>query len=333
MFDNRYLYSVARTRVLETKLLDKNKIEQMIEAKDAQDVFRVLSDTAYADGLAQIKDVNEYEGLLLNELISTYDYIKEVAPDPTLSTIFLLKYDVHNLKVLFKSNILKQDNDHLLMDVGNISVSKLKEMFKEEDFRDLQPELQLGVKAVYESLETAPNPQEIDLILDRALYQAIFYKVHVIKNEFLGTYFQAQVDLINIKTFIRIKSMGYGRDYLTKVILRDGLISLAFYEQIFDDAISALPEKLQFTKYGSVVTEGIELYSQSNNLTGFEKLADNYSLALAHVGKYVAFGLEPLVAYLLARETEIKIVRIIMVGKINYLSNEMIRERVRDVYV
>jgi len=333
MFDNRYIYSVARTRVLETKLLDKNKIEQMIEAKDAQEVIKVLSETDYADGLTQIKDVEEYEYLLLNEMIKTYSYIKEVSPDPILSTIFLLKYDVHNLKVLFKSDILKQNNDHLLMNVGNISVSKMKDMFKDEDFRELQLELQVGVNAVLESLETAPNPQEIDILLDQALFSAIFAKINQINSPFLMEYFKAQVDLSNIKTFIRIKYMGFGRDYLTKVILKEGLLSLSFFEQIFDEPISSLSEKMQFSKYSQVVSEGIESYLSTNNLTKYEKLADNYSLDLAKVGKYIAFGLEPLVAYLLARETEIKIIRIIMVGKINRLSIEMIRERVREVYV
>ncbi|MDK2799758.1 MAG: V/A-type H+/Na+-transporting ATPase subunit [Clostridiales bacterium] len=47
----------------------------------------------------------------------------------------------------------------------------------------------------------------------------------------------------------------------------------------------------------------------------------------------MAFGIEPLVAYLMAKENEIKIVRIIMVGKINNISNEIIRERLREAYV
>ena len=41
----------------------------------------------------------------------------------------------------------------------------------------------------------------------------------------------------------------------------------------------------------------------------------------------------PLAAYILARENEIKSVRIILSGKINNLSDDSLRERVREMYV
>ena len=46
-----------------------------------------------------------------------------------------------------------------------------------------------------------------------------------------------------------------------------------------------------------------------------------------------AFGISPLIAYILARETEIKAVRIILSGKHNNLPQETIRERLREMYV
>ncbi|HEX30202.1 TPA: V-type ATP synthase subunit C, partial [Candidatus Poribacteria bacterium] len=49
--------------------------------------------------------------------------------------------------------------------------------------------------------------------------------------------------------------------------------------------------------------------------------------------KYVAFGIEPLIAYLIAKEHEVKLIRIIMIGKINQLSMDSISERLREPYV
>ena len=45
------------------------------------------------------------------------------------------------------------------------------------------------------------------------------------------------------------------------------------------------------------------------------------------------FGLGPLAAFILARDNEIKTVRMILAGKRNKLSADMIRERVRETYV
>ena len=49
--------------------------------------------------------------------------------------------------------------------------------------------------------------------------------------------------------------------------------------------------------------------------------------------KMISFGGEPLLAYIYAKETEIKVIRIIMVGKLNNINGEVIRERLRDIYV
>ena len=49
--------------------------------------------------------------------------------------------------------------------------------------------------------------------------------------------------------------------------------------------------------------------------------------------KYQSFSVGPLVAYVLARENEIKTVRIILSGKRSGLSDDSIRERVREMYV
>ena len=48
---------------------------------------------------------------------------------------------------------------------------------------------------------------------------------------------------------------------------------------------------------------------------------------------YNSFSLGPLVAYVLARENEIKTVRIILTGKRSGLPEEFIRERAREMYV
>jgi V/A-type H+-transporting ATPase subunit C len=45
------------------------------------------------------------------------------------------------------------------------------------------------------------------------------------------------------------------------------------------------------------------------------------------------FGIGPIAAYILARANEVKTVRIILAAKRNGLPEEMLRERVREMYV
>jgi V/A-type H+-transporting ATPase subunit C len=48
---------------------------------------------------------------------------------------------------------------------------------------------------------------------------------------------------------------------------------------------------------------------------------------------YHPFTIGPLAAYILARESEIRSVRIILTGKANDMPEETIRERIRKTYV
>jgi V/A-type H+-transporting ATPase subunit C len=106
-----------------------------------------------------------------------------------------------------------------------------------------------------------------------------------------------------------------------------------FFNENFDESLETLIDKLAYKDYSKVVEEGISSYMKTKSLTKFEKLSDDFMFELAKKGKYVAFGIEPLVGYLMAKENEVKIIRMIMVGKINEIPNELIRERLRDVYV
>ena len=124
---NKYAYAVGRIKALETKLLDRSKIDRMIEAENVGDVLRVLSETEYGDMIAEIKSAEEFEGILYMGLKRTYSVARSFYPDPELVDLFTLKYDFHNLKVLLKSKLSDQGAEELLIDLGVIAdvVSKL----------------------------------------------------------------------------------------------------------------------------------------------------------------------------------------------------------------
>lgn len=333
MFDDKYLYAVTRVRSLETKLLDKAKIERMIDTKNAEEVVKVLAETEYASLVSEMSSALDYEMLLLKELEKTYVFLREIAPSKEIETLFLIKYDIHNLKVLLKSSLLGVEYDELLINIGSIPVAKLKEMVKEKNFRDFDPIIDDALQGIFSDVSETPDPQSIDLVLDKCQFQIMYDLAKQSKSSFLMSFISAQIDMVNIKSFLRIRVMGLGKDFLNKVILSNGKIDNDFYEKYFDEPIETIAEKLWATDYYKVIQEGLESYIKTKSFTTLERLIDDFILELAKKGKYVAFGIEPIVGYLMAKENEVKIIRIIMVGKINDIPNEIIRERLRDVYV
>ena len=101
----------------------------------------------------------------------------------------------------------------------------------------------------------------------------------------------------------------------------------------FDESPENIISKLSFSVYSEVVREGLEGYIATNSANLLEKLSDNYIMALMKDSKFVTFGPERILSYIYAKETEIKLIRIIMVGKLNNVAEEVIRERLRDSYV
>ncbi|HOH89032.1 MAG TPA: V-type ATPase subunit, partial [Bacillota bacterium] len=237
MSENKYLYSVTRIRALETKLLDKAKIERMIEARNADEVIKILYETEYAGSISEMKSIDDYESVLSKELLNTYKLLAEISPVPELTNLFQMRYDIHNLKTLLKSSYLDEENDELLSEIGTIPVQQLKGMVKDKNFVDLDPVLRKCVEEVVGEFTVNPDPQLIDVALDKGLYNLMYKVARDNKSSFLTDYISAQIDLINIKSLVRVKSMGYGREFLKKVILDNGKLDYAFFSDIFDESL------------------------------------------------------------------------------------------------
>ena len=78
-------------------------------------------------------------------------------------------------------------------------------------------------------------------------------------------------------------------------------------------------------------SEAAEALEQSPS--AFERWCDNAQIRAIKPQKYEVCSVGPLVAYVLARQNEIKTARIILSGKANSLSDDAIRERTREMYV
>ena len=154
-----------------------------------------------------------------------------------------------------------------------------------------------------------------------------------IQNRFVENYVRSQIDLTNVKSLIRVKKQNKDRKFLKEVLIeggntdKDNLISLLM------DNVESIAGKLSYADYIEPLRLGVEDYIKTGSLNSLEKLTDDYIVKIMKDAKYVSFGPEPVIAYIFAKENEIKLIRIIMVGKINGIDGEVIRERLRENYV
>jgi len=320
---------IARIKVLETKLLDRAKLETLIEAKDFDEAKRIIQDSIYADYLSMLS----YEEGLKKALEDFYMEMLKLCPVSEVVDIFRTKYDAHNIKVLIKSRFLNRDLDKLLINAGTIDISKLKEIFKDENLRDLYPEFRIAAFRAFEEYNSNKNPQDIDVMIDEAMFERQINISKSTKLEFLQRYIQLLIDVQNIKTFIRAKEQKREREFLKKVLIKGGKVDLDVFINNYIEDIESFSNKVFHTEHFKWIKDGIEEYLKTKDLGRIEKVADDYLLSILKNSKFISFGPEPVVAYLYAKENEIKILRIILTGKKNKVGADTIRERLRDIYV
>ena len=327
-----FTQAVARLRVLEKRLLNKLKIERMIDSASPEDVLKILQETEYANLMVNVKRSEDYNILLKEELNRVYSLMYKVSPDPAIVDIMSLKYDYHNIKVLLKARALDKDFSSMLIPVGTVDIEKLKSYMTNMEYKELKPimmEAILEAEKVYHELK---DPQKIDIILDKYMYIDMLARAKETEIDFMIDNIKMNIDFSNIKSIIRLKKQEKDVKFLKEVILDGGDISNNVLVRTFEEPIENLATKFSSLKYGEVIKLGLEEYLKTGKLSVLEKFSEDYIMKNLKVAKYITFGPEPVFAYIIAKETEIKVIRIIMVGKLNNVDTAVIRERVREVY-
>ena len=169
MKDTEYLSISTRIRVMENRLLTRERRERMIEARSDEEALKLLTECGYAE--PEDGSSGALDRVLAQARTELFRDLSASVPIPALVEVFQLKYDYHNAKVLVKAEAMEEDADRLLMTGGRYEPQHLAESFRREELRDYSPKFAQAVETAKASLEEEIDPQTADLILDRACYE------------------------------------------------------------------------------------------------------------------------------------------------------------------
>lgn len=328
-----FIQSSTTVRVYETKLLSRPMTERIIDAKDFEDAYKMLSETVYGDKLQKLENKEDYGDALQAELEEVYRRIREMNRGEEIFDFATLRYSFHNLKVLIKESILKEDFSEILSPLGNVNVPVIRLEIGKERGRDLSVRYMSQVVAVLEDYEEHQDPQRIDILLDKFYLEELVRIAKTSGVEMFEDYATDTVDVSNVKSLIRSKKQDKTLDFVKFVLAEGGRLSKEQLLSLYGENVEMMLEKLTHSTLSSRVRKGLEVYKSTGRLQGIERELENYQMERAKKSKSVTYGPEVLFSYLLAKEAEVKNLRILMVSKQNGLSSEAIRERLRDSYV
>ena len=328
--DIDYLYASARIRGMERTLLAKAKFARMSEANNIPEALKVLAESGWeeteAETMAQVEEV------LSAERQRTISTVFEIAPDKRVVSVFMLKYDYHNIKTFLKGEASGASNyEALYIDAGTIPLKKLLPILREKTYLFLTPIMKNAVIDAGELLARTGDAQLMDILLDKACYQEMFLLAQETEVDYLVDYVRLAIDSANLRAAVRMKKTGRSTEYMRQAYIPGGQLNTASL------AAEITPELLDNLYAGGALAEAAQVAGAalrgSETMSKLDLESDNALIKYVRGGKYVAFGPEALIGYLVARETEITTIRVIIAGIAAELPVESITERLRDAYV
>ena len=216
------------------------------------------------------------------------------------------------------------------MNIGDFDLKEYRDALVKGSKKNKYFELIQMVEEIYEEKK---DPQLIDIYLDNAYFTELLELAEESQVDLFIEYAKNLIDFTNIRTLLRAKKQEKDVEFLRQIIIEGGNVRKETYLDLLNRELSSdtdVFKKLEIYKY---IKEALDSFKERGNLSDFEREMDNYFIDLIKDVKYITYGPEVIFANVLAKEMEIKNLRIILVSKLNGLDSEFIREKLRDTYV
>jgi len=323
MENTQYAFSVASIRVKESSLFGQTEMEQLLAVPTYTAALSFLSE----HGWEIPAERTETNAILRRELLRTWDFLCEIAPDISVLYPLILRKDYHNLKAGIKSSLSGFDVNMYFMSPSTISHELMADAITRRQF-DILPEPFAAVgEEAYDALVRTSDGQLADILIDCAALNDILSRAKATRNKLVTDLSELYCAAANMKTAIRAARTGKNEEFLQRALSECGTLE----KKVLVTEAARGFEPLMAYLADTVYSAGAALVSESPAV--FEKWCDDEGIALLERTKYEFFGPEPLIAYYFSKEAEIKNIRILLAAKENQLPADKVRQRLRRLYV
>ena len=324
-----YMYSSARIRALEIKIATKDRLRHLADAESAAAVEAALSELGFETVKRDGAVVREQT--LESLLVAGYGEIASMETDGTVDFL-KYQYDANNIKAIIKCASRSVSPDSMLSVLGTVKIDAAKQAFVDKDYSAFPKNMCAAIAEAEEAFCETQNPQKIDFIIDRACFADMLDAADRSGIELAKRLVRTKIDLCNIMMTLRIMRMKLGKTaagILGEVYIGGGSFELETLLESLEAGEESFAYDVVRKKYDSLATA----ITDGETLGELERRVDDLWFSVAREAKYISFGAEIAIGYIVALEYEVKNIRIILAGKDAGLSPEVIRERMRDCYV
>ena len=329
----RYAFAVGAVRVMETRLLPRATLVQLAGAENDDQLGAQLRDTDYAPEPGTPGPLPaRVEPVLLARRQAVRDRFAHWVDDPPVIELFQSRVDFHNVRVALRQAVSERDYAHAMIDQGVVPTGVLQSIFAEERYDALPGYLQAAVERAIPAYFENRDPRQIDFAVDRAEAAFRLERGQAIGSGFLVEWARMTADLTNVRAALRVKWMDQERRLLDAALLPGGYVEAGLFHETLTRPWDGAAALFAATPYADVVAGGVDGIAQRQSFIPLERLCDDHTIGLLRMTRQVVAGIEPVVAYLLAREAEIRNVRMVVSGRHSGLGTDRILDRLPETY-
>lgn len=323
MSKTQYTYAVARIRALEVSLFSASVIEQLIACKDDEACLRFLQERGWGGTDVPM----DADAILTREREKIWETIGEMHVDMDVFDVLSYASWFHNLKAAVKEVCTGKSGANIYYEGTPISGEEMVRIVKEKDYKALPENMQAAAEEAVDILLHSGDGQLCDVVIDRATMEAVKEAGRSSRDEIIRDYAESTVAVANIKIAVRASKTAKSLEFMKRAMAPCDTLNV---DGMAHAALAGMDSIIEYLN-GNGYAEAAEALKDSPS--AFERWCDNRIIQTIKPQKSNPFSVGPLVAYVIARENEIKTVRIILTCKQNGLSDDSIRERVREMYV
>lgn len=332
-----YAFLSGLIKYLEIKMLDYTDMERMVDTENADSAFRVFNDTDYADNILDVETINYQQAL--DDDLKQVKSLFEKHVDKNLLKFLFVKYDAHNIKLFFKEKYSKKDLYNAKSDLGMEDADKLRTYIQNlpnldgKNSPNLDPEIKNIIIKTMEFIGAKPFPHRIDYIVDKAYFRLLTILAKKIKSKYIKNFLKLQIDIVNLKIFVRARLMEKPFEFVEKKFIESGGMESKFLKSLY---VKPLDEAIEFFKehFGHKELNYVFDHFKKDNgsFWRIEKALENLEMDYIKKARIIPYGPEVVLGYYYAKKNAGRNVRLIMTGKINNIASEEIKERISKLY-
>lgn len=324
--DWRYAYQTAKVRVLELSMIPRSTFVDMANAPSFAEAAELLSGTEYT--VDPKSDSAQVEQMLLERRSQTRQLFVDLMLDEKIVDFMRAREDFTNMRLAIRRVVTERPLGDSYSNDGNVPAEEFEEIFEQENYERFPDYLQEGVEAAVLGYYESKDIRRIDYEIDRVEASWRVRQASANKLTFVLSLVRIRIDLANLRTMLRLKMAD--RQEETNFFLPGGFVDADKFVQGLDTGYEAMSQLFYATPYFDLLEASVPYLRNEQSFLKLEKECEDFLKGFLKTTRSVAAGPQPVIAYFLMKEAEIRTMRMVLTGKKNGLNAKLILDRLGE---